>query len=201
MTFGIPSVTSTMKKPSFAISRWRQARGRWDDRSEVADRGRTSAVDVLYVGGCQRSGSTLLDRMLGQTQGHISAGEITHLWARGVGANDLCGCGERFADCPFWSEVGRVGVRRMGGLGCPRNAGSAAPGRSESLHHLHALAGPLVSLSPRPLPLRRHPRPALSGDPAGGRRRGRRGFLEARVDRVPPPQGAVRADACRAPRA
>ncbi len=63
---------------------------------------------MLYIGGCQRSGSTLLDRMLGQSSGHASAGEIVHLWARGLIANELCGCGSRFADCPFWAEVGRV---------------------------------------------------------------------------------------------
>ncbi len=108
MTNEIPSVTSTMKMPSFAMTRWRQARDRSDDLSEAANRGRTAAVDVLYIGGCQRSGSTLLDRMLGQTHGHVSAGEVTHLWARGLSANDLCGCGERFADCPFWTEVGSV---------------------------------------------------------------------------------------------
>jgi hypothetical protein len=47
--------------------------------------------------------------MLGQSEGHVSAGEIVHLWMRGLHANELCGCGERFADCPFWTEVGRVG--------------------------------------------------------------------------------------------
>ena len=97
-----------MKMPSFAMTRWRQGRDRSEELSEAAKRGRTAAVDVLYIGGCQRSGSTLLDRMLGQARGHVSAGEVTHLWARGLGANDLCGCGERFAECPFWTEVGSV---------------------------------------------------------------------------------------------
>lgn len=35
-------------------------------------------------------------------------GEVLHLWQRGVRDNEKCGCGERFHDCPFWSEVGRV---------------------------------------------------------------------------------------------
>ena len=68
-----------------------------------------ASVPVLYVGGCQRSGSTLLDRIMSQVPGHVSAGEVVHLWVRGLSADELCGCGEPFHDCPFWSEVGRVG--------------------------------------------------------------------------------------------
>ena len=63
---------------------------------------------VLYVGGTQRSGSTLLDRMLGQLPDHLSAGELVHLWNRGLQAGELCGCGKGFRECPFWADVGRV---------------------------------------------------------------------------------------------
>src|SRR5438874_2616741 len=41
---------------------------------------RPDAVPLLYVGGCGRSGSTLLDRMLGQVPNVCSLGEIGHLW-------------------------------------------------------------------------------------------------------------------------
>lgn len=67
---------------------------------------------VLYIGGLGRSGSTLLDRMLGQIPGFFSAGEIRDLWQRGIQENLLCGCGAPFMECPFWSEVGR---RAFGG--------------------------------------------------------------------------------------
>jgi hypothetical protein len=67
-----------------------------------------TAVPVTYIGGSQRSGSSLLDRMLGQLPHHLSAGEIVHLWVRGLSSNELCGCGAAFLDCPFWTEVGRV---------------------------------------------------------------------------------------------
>ena len=67
---------------------------------------------VLYVGGCQRSGSTMLDRLLGQMPGYVSAGEIVHLWTRGLLRNEPCGCGLEFRSCPFWDEVGR---RAFGG--------------------------------------------------------------------------------------
>jgi hypothetical protein len=63
---------------------------------------------VLYVGGLGRSGSTLLDRMLGRLEDVWSVGELVHLWERGLHQNNRCGCGERFADCAFWGRVGEV---------------------------------------------------------------------------------------------
>ena len=68
---------------------------------------RTTAdgVTVLYIGGLGRSGSTLLDLMLGQVPGLCAVGELSYLWARSD--DDLCGCGERFAACAFWKQVGQ----------------------------------------------------------------------------------------------
>jgi Sulfotransferase domain len=63
-------------------------------------------ISVVYLGGCGRSGSTLLDRIIGQVPGHMSAGELVHLWRRGLAANELCGCGQPFLRCPFWEKVG-----------------------------------------------------------------------------------------------
>jgi hypothetical protein len=63
---------------------------------------------VLFIGGLGRSGSTLLDRMLGRLDDVWSVGELVHLWERGVKENNRCGCGQRFADCPFWHRVGQV---------------------------------------------------------------------------------------------
>lgn len=62
-------------------------------------------VKVLYIGGWGRSGSTLLDRMLGQIPGFFSAGELRHTWDRGFRRNQLCGCGVRFLRCPVWRDV------------------------------------------------------------------------------------------------
>ena len=64
-------------------------------------------VKVLYIGGLGRSGSTLLDRMLGQLPGFFSAGEIRDLWQRGLRENALCGCGTPFRDCEVWQRVGK----------------------------------------------------------------------------------------------
>jgi hypothetical protein len=62
---------------------------------------------VLYVGGAPRSGTTLVDLVLGMLPGVFSGGELMFVWERGLRDNQLCGCGEPFRDCPFWLEVGR----------------------------------------------------------------------------------------------
>jgi len=65
-------------------------------------------VKVLYIGGFGRSGSTLVERILGQLPGFCSAGEIVFLWQRGLLENQLCGCGATFSDCDFWTRVGKT---------------------------------------------------------------------------------------------
>jgi hypothetical protein len=64
-------------------------------------------VKVLYIGGYSRSGSTLLDRVLGQLPGYLSTGELGYLTTHGLQQNRLCGCSARFLECPFWRQVGR----------------------------------------------------------------------------------------------
>ena len=61
---------------------------------------------VLYIGGLGRSGSTLLERMLGQVDGVVAVGEIVHLIERGLVGDEDCGCGRPFHECPFWTDVG-----------------------------------------------------------------------------------------------
>jgi hypothetical protein len=63
-------------------------------------------VDVLYIGGYGRSGSTLLERLLGQTPGVFSAGELRFIWDRGIRRNQRCGCGLPFRECPTWTAIG-----------------------------------------------------------------------------------------------
>ena len=65
-------------------------------------------VQVLYLGGLGRSGTTLLERLLGELPGAVSLGEVVHLWERGIVDGERCGCGEPFHDCPFWNEVGKA---------------------------------------------------------------------------------------------
>ena len=52
------------------------------------------------------SGSTILERMLGELDGVCPAGELVHLWHRGIELDEPCGCGKPFSDCGFWTQVG-----------------------------------------------------------------------------------------------
>lgn len=63
---------------------------------------------VVYLGGLGRSGTTLLERLLGELPGACSAGEVIHLWQRGIAEGEGCGCGKPLPDCEFWQEVGRA---------------------------------------------------------------------------------------------
>lgn len=60
---------------------------------------------VLFIGGYGRSGSTLLDRVLGQVPGFLSVGELRHVFQEGYLENRRCGCGEPFLECEFWRAV------------------------------------------------------------------------------------------------
>jgi Sulfotransferase family len=61
---------------------------------------------VLLISGWGRCGSTLLEMLLGQVPGLVSAGEVREIWLRGCVENRPCGCGKAFRNCPFWSSVG-----------------------------------------------------------------------------------------------
>jgi hypothetical protein len=67
--------------------------------------GPDGTVKVLYVAGSGRSGSTILDRTLGQLDGFFSAGELCNLWERGLLARRRCGCGTPVPDCAVWRPI------------------------------------------------------------------------------------------------
>ncbi len=64
-------------------------------------------VRVLFIGGLGRSGTTLLERVLGELPGVTALGEVVHLWQRDVVDDERCACRQRFSRCPFWSAVGQ----------------------------------------------------------------------------------------------
>jgi hypothetical protein len=63
-------------------------------------------MKVLYIVGVGRSGSTLLERMLGAVPGWVNAGELNAVFSRVARQDQRCGCGEPFSECLFWRAVG-----------------------------------------------------------------------------------------------
>jgi sulfotransferase family protein len=70
-----------------------------------------SAVSVVYLGGFGRSGSTLVERMLGAAAGWVNIGELVDLPRAVARTDERCGCGEPFSRCAFWTEVGEVAFK------------------------------------------------------------------------------------------
>jgi len=66
---------------------------------------RTGRLTVIYIAGAGRSGSTILDRILGTVPRVTSCNETVRVWRNGFLENLGCACGSRFRDCPFWSAV------------------------------------------------------------------------------------------------
>ena len=75
-----------------------------------------STVDVLFVAGTGRSGSTLLESLIAEQRDVFAVGELCYLWDRSVRDNQLCGCGRTFRECPFWSTVWSRVVGELGQL-------------------------------------------------------------------------------------
>lgn len=81
-------------------------------------------MHILYIAGWGRSGSTILDNVLGQVEGLFSTGEIRSVWDRGLIENWPCSCGVAFRDCSLWRDVfaeafggfDRVDARRLAAI-------------------------------------------------------------------------------------
>lgn len=67
-------------------------------------------LKVLFIGGSGRSGSTLLDSILGQLEGFESVGEFFEIWKAVVVENRRCGCGHLFWECAFWTSVKKASL-------------------------------------------------------------------------------------------
>jgi len=62
-------------------------------------------IRIIFIGGSGRSGTTLLDLLVGQVDRFFSLGEIHNIWERSFIENQLCGCGKPFKGCEFWQAV------------------------------------------------------------------------------------------------
>jgi Sulfotransferase family len=69
-----------------------------------------SRIRVVNIVGTTRSGSTLVELLLGQLPGFVDVGELRYLWFRRLvkDGNMLCGCGVLLRECPFWEQVGEA---------------------------------------------------------------------------------------------
>lgn len=65
----------------------------------------TASVKVIYVAGSSRSGSTVIDSLLGSYPDLVGTGELDKLHQSGWTGNDYCGCGLEVRSCPVWEEV------------------------------------------------------------------------------------------------
>jgi UDP-N-acetylglucosamine transferase subunit ALG13 len=88
------------------VAAHRRGRGPSKDAAPASVAEQANSLTVLYIGGQGRSGSTLIERALGELPGTVNVGEVLHLWRRGLLNDELCGCGAAFHSCPFWTEVG-----------------------------------------------------------------------------------------------
>lgn len=66
---------------------------------------RTDPLQVIYITGAGRSGSTILDRVLGSLPGVGSFNELNNVFEHGFKRNEGCACGQDFQRCSYWGGV------------------------------------------------------------------------------------------------
>ena len=77
-------------------------------------------IEIVFVWGWGRSGSTLLTRMLAEVSEFVAVGEVRDVFLRGIMEDRVCGCGERFSSCDFWQTVGDEAYGGWSQLSVPR---------------------------------------------------------------------------------
>lgn len=65
---------------------------------------------MLYIMGWERSGTSILSRVLSAFEGITAVGELHHLWHSSEGPPS-CSCGERVETCPYWKAVGPPAIQ------------------------------------------------------------------------------------------
>ena len=86
-------------------------------RPELTEAAANHKVKLLYIAGNGRSGSTLLQTILGQLDGFFAVGELRRIWDRSLIENRICGCGVPFSSCPVWEQVFEEAYGGFDGVG------------------------------------------------------------------------------------
>lgn len=76
--------------------------------------GTETPVRVLYILGCGRSGSTILDTILGNHPDVESVGEASNVARDAWRGHGYCACGELGSQCAFWKDVEKRWKERVG---------------------------------------------------------------------------------------
>src|SRR5450432_704887 len=65
------------------------------------------SLRILYIGGYVRSGTTILDMLLGMNTAALAIGEVNLIFRQVVKTAPpvKCSCGEILSECPLWSKV------------------------------------------------------------------------------------------------
>jgi hypothetical protein len=115
---------------------------------------------VIYLMGGGRSGSTVLDNLLGGIPGYFAAGELRYMWERAVLGGQGCACGRSVQECPVWSQVLAQVLAQVQAQAMAQGVETAT---------LEEMARMIVSLQRRSVRLRHtwqllHPRLASAGN-------------------------------------
>ncbi len=65
-------------------------------------------MKIVYISGCGRSGSTLLDTILSEHNDIVGVGELTNLFYAGWKNNEYCSCQKQIKECEFWTKVKEI---------------------------------------------------------------------------------------------
>ena len=70
---------------------------------------------VVYIVGSSRSGSTILNILLGNIDGVFAAGELNHYMLTAKNSVEYCSCGELVTNCKFWTNVLNIAEQQIEG--------------------------------------------------------------------------------------
>jgi len=70
---------------------------------------------VIYIMGCGRSGTTILDIILGNHSGFLSLGELNNAMDAWNKKKQVCSCGLPVRQCRIWKNVGHICFRSDSG--------------------------------------------------------------------------------------